>query len=220
MPEQSRERPSSPQQRYARLLTESVRLQQAYEAAGAEPPQNASSSADDADDVNERLNTLLRDRVTLVRQIEKPTTIEDAFPAVRGPTSARVKEQSARAVVAAFETGASDPDRSAMTSDDIEKSWSGREWAAYNDACAALARTHGYEVDVNRGVWSKDGLRFQPVLLALPSPRGMGGNSRVGRLYVYRGAKEVLDYDRGSWNRAPIDADTQRAIDRFVAVFG
>jgi hypothetical protein len=219
MPELSRERPSSPQQRYARLLTESVRLQQEYEAAGAEPSQNASSSADDSDAVNERLNTLLRDRVTLVRQIENPRTIEDAFPAVRGPTSAQVKVRSARAVAAAFESEAPDPGPP-MTNDDIEKAWSGREWAAYNDACAALAQSHGYEVDVNRGVWSKDGLRFQPVLFALPSPRGIGGSSRVGRLYVYRGAKEVLDYDRGSWNRAPIDADTQQAIDRFVAVFG
>jgi len=217
MPEQSRERPSSPQQQYARLLADSVRLQQAYEA-GAEPSRSAGTSADDSDDVDARFNALLRDRITLIRQIEKPTTIEVAFPAVRVPTAAQVKERSAHAVVAAFETGASDP--GPVTNDDIEKAWSGSDWDAYNEACAALARTHGYEVDADRGVWSKDDLRFQPVLFALPSPRGMGGNSRVGRLYVYRGAKEVLDYDRGNWNRAPIDADTQRAIDRFVAVFG
>lgn len=216
MPEQSRERASSPQQQYARLLASSVRLQQAYEA-GAEPA--AGRSVDDSDDADAQFNAVLRDRVTLIRQIEKPTTIEDAFPAVRVPTAAQVKERSAHAVAAAFETGASDPERP-VTNDDIEKTWSGSDWDAYNDACATLARTYGYEVDADRGVWSKEDLRFQPVLFALPSPRGMGGNSRVGRLYVYRGAKEVLDYDRGSWNRAPIDEDTQRAIDRFVAVFG
>lgn len=219
MPEQSRERPSSPQQRYARLLADSVRLQQAYEAAGAERSDSASKDIADPDDMNDRLDALLRDRVMLIRQIEKLTTIEDAFPVVRRPTTAQMKERSARAVAAAFETGAPDPERP-MTNDDIEEAWSGREWDAYNDACAALARTQGYEVDVDRGVWSKDGLRFQPVLFALPSLRGMGGDSRVGRLYVYRGDKEVLDYDRGSWNRVPNDPDTQQAIDRFVAVFG
>jgi len=225
MREEPRQLPTSPQLRYTHLLSETVAIQQRYDAVGDQPGTAGVDRKLDADDdeietLSRRMDQLLCDRVALVREMERPKTIEDAFPAIRQTAVYERRERVARAVAEAFDDAAPPPEGRRPTNHETEAAWKTSDWDAYNGACAVLAREHGYRVDTRRGVWEKDGLRFSAVLYPYPSSQGMGRNSRVGRLYVSSGGASVLEYDRGSWNTVPQDLETLRAIDRFVAVFG
>jgi hypothetical protein len=217
---------------YERLLSDTFQTQSRYDELELEINRAWDVAAEvgvntaeierletESEQLHRTIQRLLSERVALLRQIEKPKTIEDAFPAVRRAAAGEQRADDANSVGAIF-TGDTAPDKPPRTNQDIEATWSNDEWKAYDKACEQLAREHGYRVDVGRIMWSKGGLRFHPTLYPLPSTNGMGRNSRVGRLNVHRGKKNVVYYDRGDWDVLPKDADTQRAVDRFVAIFG
>jgi hypothetical protein len=226
----------SMQEQYEQLLAEGIKAFGRYDELG--PQIDRAWEVEPTNEVeikrlekkskrlHHKIQRLLGERVALVRQIEKPKTIEDAFPAVR-VASATEQRAEAGADVAALFNDAAMADKRPHSNQAAEATWSTDEWEAFNGACEQLAREHGYDVDAARIQWSKDGVVFNPTIYPFPSTNGMGGKSRVGRAQISvqinrddPDGTNLAYYDRGTWDVLPTDADTLRSIDHFVAIFG
>ena len=226
----------SMQAQYEQLLVEGIKAFGRYDELGpqmdraweAEPTNEAEIKRLEKKSkrLHNEIQRLLGERVALVRQIEKPKTIEDAFPAVRVASATEQRAEAGADVAALFDEKAT-AGKQAHSNQAAEATWSNDDWAAFDGACEQLAREHGYDVDATRIQWSKDGFVFNPTIYPFPSTNGMGGKSRVGRAQISTqinrddpDGTNLVYYDRGTWDVLPPDADTLRSIDHFVAIFG
>jgi hypothetical protein len=220
-----RNRAESPQEHYEECLQRGLHTQKRYEALeeelGAAYDSHDSAAIERLGGENrllsERIDRLLGERVALLRRTEKLKTLEDAFPAVREPTSG---ESSAQAdeIAAIFAHGSHKIE--ATRRFDPEKDWSVDDWRAFQKACNALAREHGYRVNRQSNDFTRNGLTFSHVIYPRRSEAAMTRNGRIVLLFVADSKDDVLNYDRGSWDMVTTNAETQREIDRFVAIFG
>lgn len=234
----ARESADSPREKYEELLAQSMKLQRQYEVTSEEISKAYGQGREDdaerlenrIEGMRDRFDSLMKQRVDLLRRIEKLRTIEDAFPRVKRPTEVEKKEVDAAALIRAFNAGRVGVDELRKAGRQMEEGkpedLTDEEETAFAKARAALAREHGYETDNKEPGWitlKKNGIEFSMKHYAFPSEFGITGDSRISKMgvSVTEGKKSemVLSYDRG-WDVACTDPKVQEEIDRAIAIFG
>lgn len=198
-----------------RLVDVTRRIQSWYERAPGVTPNTLLAQAAG---IRQRLDALTRERVEVVRAMEKRPTIEDMYPRIRSSHPLRAADADASSVAALFD-GA--PQGSSSTS------LSAAEARAFSRARGRLGRELGYAVEQDDAalVLRRGRTTFRMLHFAFPSRAGLGGNSRISHLAVHAkaGRKDVLkfSFDRG-WDAAAFctDGEALREVDRVAAAFG
>ena len=224
----------SPSARYDALLQSSLHFHEEFNAEGARVAALYSGGSErEAEErsaarhgMEATIDSLARERVALLRGIEKPRTIEDAYERVRVMTDEQTQDAAAASVRAAF---AADGD--AAESGSAGESVTGpsdaltkAEAAEFLGRCEELARANGYEAERDQGwlVLKRGPLEIEMYELPFPASAGIGGRSRILQLAIYdrSGAGRRLLHFDGAWDQACTDVNVQKEVDRLVAIFG
>ena len=238
MREKTRDGAESPQKQYEQLLKQGIAVQREYESLNDRVSKlydegnddEAEELSDQREQLEDSMTHYLRQRVELLRTIEKLRTIEDAFPRVKLVTTEERAKVDAAEVIRLFSAGKIGPEEVRAAGEQMRdgeaKDLSKSEMKAYAAARADLALQMGYEKPSKEEGWfslERNGISFSMKHFAFPSDYGITGEDRISKIGVSvmkgKQSDSVMYYDRG-WDSVCTDPKIQKEIDRVLAIFG
>lgn len=221
---------------YEQILQNSLDLQRRYNVLLEETNDShfngrmgeAEGLAKRRSELRRGLDDDLTHRVEILRRLESLKTLEHAQSAEKLATEDEKRRLAAAAVAVVLGTDDGSLSESKVVGAQVEP-----KETAVNDAVRefakvreALAREYQYEVTTEESGWfslRRSGLQFSMKHFLVPSPLGIGNESRISKIVVSgsKGSDQVtyLRYDDG-WETACTDPSVQREIDRVIAIFG